>query len=64
MSVSTSNLWPLVTTSLHVQMPELPPPSLRKRKCLLTHLAVKIPVIIIDRYEDLQPRLPPLTHVR
>lgn len=40
------------------------PPS-EKRKCLLlqssTHLAAKIPVIILDRYEDLQPSSPPLT---
>lgn len=47
-------------------MPTAPlPPSRRSTNCLLLqsppHFAAKLPVIILDRYEDLQPSFPPLT---
>lgn len=58
MDVLKNNLWPLVTTSLHFQMPKLPSLLLLQSS---THLAAKIPVIMLDRYEDLQPSFPPLS---
>lgn len=67
MDVLKSNLWTLVMTSLHFQMPKFPSllQNRKKRKGLRlqssTHPAAKIPVIILDRYEDLQPSFPPLT---
>lgn len=42
------DLWQRVTTGLRFQIPELPPAHSS------AHLAVKTPVIILDRYEDLQ----------
>lgn len=66
MDVFKSNLWPLVTTGLHIQMPKsCLPPSEKKKKLPLqssTQLHAEIPVIILGRYEDLRPGFPLHTH--